>query len=62
MPEITLKPIGFGTQSNPRQTTHRTEAHRQLIESIRLHGILQPPGCSGEVKPSGNRPEGGHGQ
>ena len=50
MPEITMKPIGVANpiQSRPNDTLG-TEAHRQLIESVRLHGILQPPG----VRPNG---------
>jgi ParB/RepB/Spo0J family partition protein len=45
-----MKPIGF-CKPDPIQAKRHvgTEAHRQLIDSVRRHGILQPPG----VRPNG---------
>jgi ParB family chromosome partitioning protein len=50
MSHTTMKPIGFCKPDPIQAKRHAgTEAHRQLIDSIRRHGILQPPG----VRPSG---------
>jgi ParB family chromosome partitioning protein len=45
MPHATTKPIEFCIPDPIQAKRHAgTESHRQLIESVRRYGILQPPG------------------
>lgn len=50
MPQTTMKPIEFCIPDPIQAKRHAgTEAHRQLVDSVRRHGILQAPG----LRPSG---------